>query len=222
MGLIGKLSEMRMKDPVEGSVQVVGINYPDPMATSQNYRMECVVTAPGIDPVAVTHRGMASTAKWPSPGDELPATIDRSNPEHLVIKWDQLQTGRAQAVGQAQALAEQMRAGGGADAAQQPAGSNLPPVKDHVSAASVLASGTRGNATLLGTFPAHETAGDSEHTLLGLMLNVMIDGQPPYQVQNYYKAPNEKLPALTPGKLLPVAVALPDQTMVAVEWEAVS
>lgn len=219
MGLIGKLSEMRMKDPVEGTIRVVGINYPDPMATSQNYRMECVVSAPGIDPVAVTHRGMASTAKWPSPGDELPVTVDRSNPEHMVVKWDQLQTGRDQAVGQAQALAEQMRSG--TDGQQAPASSDLPPVKDHVRAADVLASGTRGNATLLGTFPAPETSGDSDHTLLGLMLNVMIDGHPPYQAQNYYKAPNDKLSALTPGALLPVAVGLPDETMVAVDWDAV-
>jgi hypothetical protein len=219
MGLIGKFSEMRMKDPVEGVVRVVGVNFPDPMATSQNYSMECVVTGPGIDAVAVTHRGIASTAKWPSPGDELPATIDRSKPDHLVIKWDQLQTGRAQAAGQAQALAEQMRGGG---ATQQSSASNPPPVKDHISAADVLASGTRGSGTLVGTFQAPEASGDSEHTTLGLTLNVTLDGHPPYQVQNYYKAPNEKLSVLIPGKALPVAVGLPDQTMVAVDWDAVS
>jgi hypothetical protein len=220
MGLIGKLSEMRMKDPVEGVVRVVGINYPDPMATSQNYSMECVVTAPGVDAVAVTHKGIASTAKWPSSGDELPATVDRSKPEHLVIKWDQLRTGREQAVDQAQALAEQMRSG--SDATQQASTSGLPPVKDHVSSADVLASGTRGSATLIGTFAAPESAGDSEHTTLGLTMNVTIDGTPPYQVQNYYRAPNEKLSVLIPGRVLPVAVALPDQTMVAVDWEVVS
>jgi hypothetical protein len=201
-------------------VRVVGINYPDPMATSQNYSMECVVTAPGVDAVAVTHKGIASTAKWPSPGDELPATVDRSKPEHLVIKWDQLRTGREQAVDQAQALAEQMRSGG--DATQQASTSGLPPVKDHVSSADVLASGTRGSATLIGTFAAPESAGDSEHTTLGLTMNVTIDGTPPYQVQNYYRAPNEKLSVLIPGRVLPVAVALPDQTMVAVDWEVVS
>jgi hypothetical protein len=218
MGLIGKLSEMRMKDPVDGVVRVVGINYPDPTATSQNYRMECVVTALGVDAVAVTHKGIASTSKWPSPGDELPATVDRSNPEHFVIKWDQLQTGRAQAVDQAQALAEQMRAGGTAQAST----GGLPPVKDHISSADVLASGTRGSATLVATFASPEPSGDPEHTTLGLTLNVTLDGTPPYQVQNYYRAPNDRLAVLIPGKVLPVAVALPDQTMVAVDWAAIS
>ncbi|MGD0196959.1 MAG: hypothetical protein ABSC56_03480 [Solirubrobacteraceae bacterium] len=208
---------MRMKDPVDGICQVVGINYPDPMATSQNYRMECVVTAPGIDPTATTHRGMCSTAKWPSPGDELPVTVDRAEPSHFVVHWDQLQTGRQQAMSQAQALAGQMRSGTDSSVATD----QLPPVKDRVSAADVLARGTRGNATLLGTFPAPESAGDSEHTLIGLMLNVLLDGHQPFQAQNYYKAPNTKLAALTPGTLLPVAVALPDQTMVAVDWDAV-
>ena len=220
MGLIGKLSEMRMKDPVEGVVRVVGINYPDPTATSQNYRMECVVTAPGVDAVAVTHKGIASTSKWPSPGDELPATVDRSNPDHFVIKWDQLRTGREEASDQAQALAAQMRAGG--DAAAQISQGGLPPVKDRVSSADVLASGTRGSATLVGTFASPESSGDSEHTTLGLTLNVTIDGTPPYQVQNYYRAPNDRLAVLIPGKVLPVAVGLPDQTMVAVDWEAIS
>ena len=223
MGLIGKLSEMRMKDPVDGICQVVGINYPDPMATSQNYRMECVITAPGIDATATTHQGMCSTSKWPSPGDQLPITVDRSNPKHFVVHWDQLRTGHDQAVSQAQALAEQMRSGASAAVAGgvQAAAGGLPPVKDHVSAADVLARGTRGNATLLGTFPAPESSDDPQRTLIGLMLNVMIDGQPPFPAQNYYKAPNDKLARLTPGTLLPVAALLPDKTMVAVDWDAV-
>ncbi|HUB76304.1 MAG TPA: hypothetical protein VL977_04570, partial [Solirubrobacteraceae bacterium] len=76
------------------------------------------------------------------------------------------------------------------------------------------------NATLLGTFQAPEQSPDADHTLLGLMLNVMLDGHPPWQVQNYYRAPNDKLARLTPGTLLPVAVLLPDQTMVAVDWDS--
>jgi hypothetical protein len=272
MGLLGKLSEMRMKDPVEGTCQVVGINYPDPMATSQNYRMECVVTAPGIDPTATTHKGMCSTAKWPGPGDELPITIDRSNPEHFVVHWDQLRTGREEAMGQAQAVAEEMRSGASnisaacdrisaevarisadrpelaerlagipdqleaikGQALTNPAEANaaiqalvqqiqtIPaPVKDHVSAADVLAHGVRGQATLLGTFACPEPSGDPARTAIGLMLNVAIAGQAPSDVRNYYKVPNAKLSALVPGATLPVAVDSGDQTLVAVDWDAV-
>jgi hypothetical protein len=36
VGLFAKLSEKRMKDPVEGTIRVVGMSSPDPSATSNN------------------------------------------------------------------------------------------------------------------------------------------------------------------------------------------
>ena len=263
MGLFGKLSEMRMKDPVEGTARVVGINMPSPSASSQNYRMQVVVTGPGIEPTACSHKGIASTKKWPSPGEDLPITVDREDPTHFVIRWDDVTTGHDQAVSQAAALAEQMRqhgtasapplstAGGPVDtqailAALQAATSSTgaidtaalqaklggvvhvnvenvdlttaPPTQT-ITAASILATGKRGSATLLGTFPTNQPPVDADHTMIGLMLNVMIDGHPPYQTQALYNTPTAKLTKLTPGALLPVAANPELLAAVAVDWD---
>ena len=63
MGLFGKLSEMRMKDPVDGILKVVGVNQPDPTSTTANYRIEGVVSGPGVTPTAVVHNGIISTGR---------------------------------------------------------------------------------------------------------------------------------------------------------------
>ena len=53
------------------------------------------------------------------------------------------------------------------------------------------------------------------------MLNVMIDGRPPFQVQALYAAPMDKLVKLTPGALLPVKADPNEADIVAVDWDAV-
>jgi hypothetical protein len=216
MGLLGRLSEKRMEDPVEGTAHVVAISTPDPTATSMNYAMDCVVSGPGIEPQAVSHKGVsAPVSKWPSPGETIPITVDRADPTHFVIKWDAMATGHERGVAAAEALAAQMRAGtAGATSAGTAAATQT------VSAADVLARGTAGSATLLGSFPADAPGADADHTMIGLMLNVMIDGHPPFQVQNIYKAPTAKLGKLAPGALLPVKADLASEPLVAVDWDA--
>jgi hypothetical protein len=222
--------------------------------------MDCVVSGPGIEPQAVVHHGYTKVSKWPSPGDTLPIVIDRKDPKHFTIKWDQLTTGHQQAMERAEAVAAQMRAGqsasGSASAAtqagaideqaiaqaiQQQLGvqgnvtvshvANIevdapatfvagPDTPATVSAADVLARGTPGSATLLGTFPSDQPAPQADHTMIGLMLTVMIDGNPPYQVQNLYNAPTRKLDKLAPGTLLPVKADPAQLGIVAVDWEA--
>ncbi|HWC34627.1 MAG TPA: hypothetical protein VG650_07345 [Mycobacteriales bacterium] len=263
MGLIGKLSEMRMKDPAEGTLRIVGISMPDPTATEANYRLDGVVTADGLLPTAIVHHGMASVSRWPSPGDELPVTVDRAKPERLVIHWKSMPTGAATAQSMAQQLAEQMR-GGGIPAAGVPtattsttvtvngqpvnlgagmtsdlgsivqsaiaaagvvpgmaAAAGAAPTLPTVSNADILARGVQGSATVLGTFPPPVPVTKEGRIGVGLMLNVTVDGRPPYQIQNVYAVPNDKVGKLTPGAALPVRV---DQTManlVAVDWDAI-
>jgi hypothetical protein len=260
VGLFKKLSEKRMKDPVEGTVKVVGITTPDPTATETNYRLDGVVSGPGIEPQAVVKHGMMSVSKWPQIGDTLPVTVDRSNPEHFVLHLENIATGHQQAAQRAQAIAAQMREGQSGDApvgtsdgssttttyttdggtveihidglggtqpevhvggpgVQSDDGSE--PAPDVVSSADVLARGTAGSATLLGTFPSDQVAEKPGHTIIGLMLNVMIDGRPPYQVTILYAAPTEKLVKLTPGALLPVKVDPDHEDLVAVDWDSV-
>lgn len=248
-----------MKDPVEGTVKVVGITTPDPTATQTNYRLDGVISGPGIEPQAVVKHGMMSVSKWPQIGDTLPVTVDSSNPEHFVLHVENIATGHQQAAQRAQAMAAQMRGGQSGDA---PVGTSdgsstttyttdggtveiridglggtepdvhfggpgvesegdADPAPNVVSSADVLARGTAGSATLLGTFPSDQVAEKPGHSMIGLMLNVMVNGRPPYQVTILYAAPTEKLVKLTPGALLPVKVDPTQDDIVAVDWDSV-
>jgi hypothetical protein len=231
---------MRMKDPVEGSLNVVGISMPDPTATSANYRLDGVVSGPNIAPTPVVHHGMASLSKWPSPGDVLPVTVDRAKLDRLVIHWEQITTGKAAAQSAAAQLAEQMR-GGTAGAADRQAlieqalgmrsggqaqaaafvGTNpgTPPV---VSAAEILARGTAGLASIESVFPTAETTQKPNHTVVGLAMTVMVAGQPTSMTKNLYAVPNEKLSAVVVGTTLPVKVDPTNPGLVAVDWAAVN
>jgi hypothetical protein len=259
VGLFKKLSEKRMKDPVEGTVKVVGITTPDPTATETNYRLDGVISGPGIEPQAVVKHGMMSVGKWPQIGDTLPMTVDRSHPEHFVLHLENIATGHEQAAQRAQAMAVQMRSGqpgdapvgsadgsstttyttdggtveiridglGGTGPEVHVGGPGVEPeddadgAPDVVSSADVLARGTPGSATLLGTFPSDQVAEKPDHTIIGLMLNVMVDSRPPYQVTILYAAPNEKLVKLAPGALLPIKVDPNQADLVAVDWDSV-
>ena len=262
MGLFSKVTEARMKDPVEGVLRIVGITSPIPTATSCNYRLDGVVSAEGMMPTAIVHKGVASINRWPSPGDELPVTVDREKPDRLIIHWKELPTGGQAAQSMAEQLAAQMRGDGAPSAGTATSSTtvtvngktvNLPPgtpsglgalIENVVAQAGqrqaqyggmagampsmptisnddILARGISGNATLLGTFPPPVPVVEEGRTGVGLMLNVMIDGRAPYQIQNVYAVPQEKVAALKAGSLLPVRA---DQTMpnlVAIDWNSV-
>jgi hypothetical protein len=110
MGLFNKVTELRMKDPVEGTLTIVGITSPDPTATANNYRLDGVIVADGLEATSVTHHGMTSVSKWPYPGQVLPVTVDRKNPKVFVVHWEDIPTGNDSAKAQADALAASMRA----------------------------------------------------------------------------------------------------------------
>lgn len=248
MGLVSKIGELRMKDPVDGTLTVASITMPSPTATSMNYRIDGVVAAPGIAATAIVHHGVASVNKWPRPGDVLPVTVDRAKPERLVIQWDRLPTGREQAQTSAQELAEQLRASLGEAFASSsgpsdssgpsessttttievtptatatitgPSGGSPP----QVSSADILARGTAGLASIEAVFPSAEVSPKPEHTVVGLQLNVMIAGRAPFQITNLYGVPNAKLGAACVGMTVPVKVDLATTGLVAVDWAAVT
>jgi hypothetical protein len=114
VGLIGDaLKARRMKDPVEGTAQVVGSTQPPDSATSANVNLNLVVQADGVPAVSIEHSCMAPTKKWPYPGATLPVTFDRADPDRLKIRWDDVPEAGAMAKQQADALAAQLNQGGG-------------------------------------------------------------------------------------------------------------
>lgn len=115
MGLLGSLlGGMSMKDPVEGTAQIVSCTGYHGEGVMQNCRMQLVVEAEGIEPTAVEHNELVHNRKWPHPGMALPAKIDRANPKKVKLDWDAVQDSREQAQGSAEAIAAARRGEGAA------------------------------------------------------------------------------------------------------------
>lgn len=105
-----------MKEPVDGVARVVECSPPSMESTSSNYTLDCVVSADGVEPVAVQHKGMAPVDKWPTLGSDLPIVLDKRHPSRFIIKWDRIEKSGTEAwmkagKQRAQALAEQMQSG---------------------------------------------------------------------------------------------------------------
>jgi hypothetical protein len=114
MGLIGDaFKARRMKDPVDGTAQVIGGSLPPDSAKSANVDLNLVVQAEGVPATSIEHSCMAPTRKWPYPGATLPVTFDRADPDRLKIRWDDVPEAGDVAKQQADALAAQMNHGGG-------------------------------------------------------------------------------------------------------------
>jgi hypothetical protein len=102
-----------MKDPVDGVAQVVGSTQPPDSATSGNVNLTLVVQADGVPATSIEHSCLAPTKKWPYPGETLPVTFDRADPDRLKIRWDDVPDSADVSKQQAEALAAQLNQGGG-------------------------------------------------------------------------------------------------------------
>jgi hypothetical protein len=98
-----------MVDPVSGSLLVTAAAMPSRRAVFHMTRITGIISADGIDPVAVQFNGLIRTAQWPSPGQTLPVTVDRADPNRFAIEWDKVGASADQALARAQALAATMR-----------------------------------------------------------------------------------------------------------------
>jgi hypothetical protein len=115
MGLLGdSFKAMRMKDPVDGTAQVVGSTQAPDNATSSNVNLNVVVQAEGVPATSVEFSCIAPTKKWPFPGETLPVTVDRADPTRIKVRWEDVPDSGDVAKQQADALAAAMNQGGGA------------------------------------------------------------------------------------------------------------
>jgi hypothetical protein len=131
MGFLKKVSEKRMKDPVEGTARVISVGTPF-QTTGRNTdvhvpcKVTLVVSGPGIEPQRAEVNEVFRMRQMPGGGQDVPIIIDRANPEHFVVKWDETE---AQSLGAAMsAMSERghARAAARADAATKQALSGDP------------------------------------------------------------------------------------------------
>jgi hypothetical protein len=82
----------------------------------------------------------------------------------------------------------------------------------------VLARGTAARATLLEVIPDGLPAPDADSVMLGLVLDVIVDARPGYQVVNLCRVPRSRAGRLVDGTVLPVKVE-PGEPMLVVDWD---
>ena len=113
MGLLGDMFKgARMKDPVEGTAQIVSCTgYHE--GVMANCRMQLVVQAEGVEATAVEHSALLHNRRWPRPGMTLPATVDRADPTNFKVDFKAIPDSREQAQGSAESIAAAMRGEGG-------------------------------------------------------------------------------------------------------------
>jgi hypothetical protein len=110
MGLLDSLfGVQRMSDPVRGSAQVVSCSANRGRGVYQNCHLQLVVQAEGVPARAVEQQTLVHRSRWPFPGMTLPATVDRGNPTHVRIEWDELPDARDRARQTAEGMAAAMR-----------------------------------------------------------------------------------------------------------------
>jgi hypothetical protein len=126
MGLLDSLfGDQRMSDPVRGSAQVVSCSTNRGRGVYQNCHLQLVVQAEGVPDRAVEQQTLVHRSRWPFPGMTLPATVDRANPTHVRVEWDELPDARDRARQTAEGMAAAMRTG-----QPQPPPPSPPPATD--------------------------------------------------------------------------------------------
>jgi hypothetical protein len=78
--------------------------------------VQLVVQAEGVQPTAVAYRGLVHRDRWPMPGMVLPVTVDRADPQHVDIEWDEVESSKDRSRQSAEDLAAMMRGEGGTTA----------------------------------------------------------------------------------------------------------
>jgi len=89
----------RMQDPAEGMLEVVTASVCRPAGGAQNasFSLSGILRVPGLAPTHVELKGLATSAKWPEAGHELPVTADRAAPTTVIIHWNQVPTKKQRA-----------------------------------------------------------------------------------------------------------------------------
>ena len=162
MGLLGDAwKARRMKDPVEGVAQVVGSTQPPDSATSGNVNLTLVVQADGVPATTIEHSCLAPTKKWPYPGETLPVTFDRTDPDRLKVRWDDVPDSADVSRQQAEALAAQLNQGG-AGGSVASAGGDVSEIVESLQQQFPGAQIQVGDAQVVSAGPAEDPGGEDD------------------------------------------------------------
>jgi hypothetical protein len=114
-----------IKDPVEGSMHVVGATQLDAEVLRAPCAITYVIQAQGIEAFSGEQVFEIWSRQWPQPGADLPVVFDREKTDRIEIQWDKVMSTADSARMHADELAEQLRSGG---AVRQPGGTAGPAI----------------------------------------------------------------------------------------------
>jgi hypothetical protein len=97
-----------MQQPTQGTMHVVGRSAPDAKVRRGPCTIAYAIESPGVPAFSGEQLFQVWTAQWPEPDDTLPCVYDATNPSHVDIEWQQVQSTGDKALGDAQALANQL------------------------------------------------------------------------------------------------------------------
>lgn len=78
----------KIKDSVPGLLHITGLSEPLERTVYQTLSITGVLITPDRGAIPVSFKTLVHTAKFPSPGQELPVYFSDSNPEKINIQWD--------------------------------------------------------------------------------------------------------------------------------------
>ncbi|MFN8222378.1 MAG: SHOCT domain-containing protein [Gaiellales bacterium] len=104
MGLFSRGKDER----VDGTAQIVSCNRPAQHAVFSPCTMNIVVSASGVEAVAIERTQLMRASKWPRPGMALPAKVDPGNPSDAEIDFGAIPKSADQARDAAAQLAAAM------------------------------------------------------------------------------------------------------------------
>lgn len=213
-----------MLDPVAGTMLVTGCGGDPTEAMYARSVLTGVLAAPGVAAMAVSHKGIVRTSKWPAPGLTLPVVIDRADPRRFRIEWKKVGSRQQLAVHQAEQIATQMRMGSNGQtllADGVPAGLPVLPLEnanlDELRAALRL-NGMSGRVIVNQARPGAPLDDGQQFHLDGWLQ--MDDGQSVVLRDVTVAVRADHVAKVTPGRVVPTRTALVNGVVTTVyQWE---
>ena len=102
---------IRLLRPVVGALTITTASLPPFNSVASTYRLDGVITGPGLVPTPVRREGISRVDKWPLAGTTVPVEFEAGDPHRFNILWDQVPTSSQRGSVSAHELARQMSAG---------------------------------------------------------------------------------------------------------------
>lgn len=207
MGVRRWMQRQKFIDPVPGTFEVKSCDVGKTVGSHADLDASGVLSAPGLDLFTARFHGSAPVEKLPAPGLVLPVTVDRADPTHFTIEWDQVQA-------VPDAVARQPHASAIAEDADPPHAHSPAPGWDRATATILTCHNAK-----VPPFAISQAPGG----IVDLTLNVRLDDGYEYGTRTRvaFSTPDRRAKATEKGTELPVLVDPDDPNRVVIDIDRI-